>query len=468
MKRIQRLLFSFSILICFEAHAKVKLPPLIAEHMVLQRETKVALWGWAPKSSNISITTSWNNKQYKVKSDVAGAWRVMVETPHAGGPYSITFNDGTPLVVKDVLIGEVWICSGQSNMEMPVKGFKNQPVLHSSDLLMEANNPSIRLIRFERAASMQPQDSAVNSGWQPDEPSSVKEFSAVGYQFAKILQQQLHVPVGIIGTYWGGTMVEAWMSDQSLKAFPEINVPRDSVGKGKNTPTVLFNAMLHPLIGYGIKGVIWYQGEQNRGNAAIYDRLLAGMVKDWRQQWQCGEWPFYYVQIAPYKYNDKIGPSAPLREAQQRALQLIPNSGMVVSMDAGQDNSIHPPDKTTISKRLACWALAKTYNRQDLPYQSPYYSTMKVNGSAVVLHFDNATNGLTTFGKPLANFEVAGEDQVFYPAEARITGDGIRVVCDKVKEPVAVRYGYKDWTDGEVYNTEGFPLAPFRTDDWNQ
>jgi sialate O-acetylesterase len=238
------------------------------------------------------------------------------------------------------------------------------------------------------------------------------------------------------------------------------------VGKGKNTPTALFNAMLHPLIGYGIKGVIWYQGEQNRGNAAIYDRLLASMVKEWRELWQSGEWPFYYVQIAPYQYNDKLGPSAPLREAQQRALQLIPNAGMVVSLDVGQEKSIHPPDKITISKRLAYWALAKTYKRKGLSFTSPYYSSMKVTGSSVTLRFDNAVNGLTSFGKPIINFEVAGADQVFYPAEARIQGDGIRVTCDKVKEPIAVRYGYKDWVEGEVYNTEGLPLAPFRTDAW--
>ena len=466
MKQIQCFLLGFIILLSLDAHSKIVLPPLIANHMVLQQQSKVALGGWAKKSSAITISTSWNKKIYKAKADGTGAWKVMVETPVAGGPYSITISDGTPLVLSDVLIGEVWLCSGQSNMEMPVKGFKNQPVLHSNDILMQANNSPIRLIRFDRAASMKPQDSAVNSGWLPENAESVKEFSAVGYQFAKLLQQQLKVPIGIIGTYWGGTMVEAWMSDKSLKAFPKINVPTDTAGKGKNTPTALFNAMLHPLVGYGIKGVIWYQGEQNRSNAAIYDRLLAAMVQDWRELWKAGDWPFYYVQIAPYRYNDKLGPSAPLREAQQRALQLIPNAGMAVSLDAGAERSIHPPDKTIISKRLAYLALAKTYNRAGLSYASPYYTSMKVNGNAVTLHFDNAPNGLTTYGKTLTNFEVAGADQIFYPGEARIIGEGIRVTSDKVKDPLAVRYGYKDWVEGEVYNTEGLPLAPFRTDNW--
>jgi sialate O-acetylesterase len=467
MKRVSLFLTGLMTLLFLQAHSKIVLPPVIDNHMVLQRETRVAIWGWADQGATVTISPSWNKKVYRTKADGAGKWKVLVETPSAGGPYSITLSDGsTPLVLKDILIGEVWLCSGQSNMEMPVEGFKNQPVLNSNDILMEAGNPNIRLFREERAASMTPKDSCLNSGWQLDDPEAAKKFSAVGYGFARLLQKQLGVPVGIIGTYWGGTMVEAWMDQKSLESFPEIKVPSDTVGKGKNTPTALFNAMLHPLIGYGIKGVIWYQGEQNRGNAAIYDRLLASMVKEWRELWQSGEWPFYYVQIAPYQYNDKLGPSAPLREAQQRALQLIPNAGMVVSLDVGQEKSIHPPDKITISKRLAYWALAKTYKRKGLSFTSPYYSSMKVTGNSVTLRFDNAVNGLTSFGKPIINFEVAGADQVFYPAEARIQGDGIRVTCDKVKEPIAVRYGYKDWVEGEVYNTEGLPLAPFRTDAW--
>jgi sialate O-acetylesterase len=465
MKRVQFFLLALFFL-CFEANSKIKLPPLIADHMVLQQQSNVALWGWVSNSSNVIITTSWNKKIYKVKASANGAWNVKVETPVAGGPYTITLSDGSPLILKDILIGEVWICSGQSNMEMPVKGFKNQPVLNSTDLLMEANNSSIRLIRFERAASMKPEDSAVNTGWQLASAESVKEFSAVGYQFAKLLQQQLKVPVGIIGTYWGGTKVEAWMSKESFHSFPEIKIPQDTTGSNKNTPTVLYNAMLHPLIGYGIKGVLWYQGEQNRPNPEIYDRLLAAMVKDWRSRWQIGEWPFYYVQIAPYRYNDKLGPSAPLREAQSKALNLIPNSGMAVSMDVGEERSIHPPDKTTIAKRLLYWALANTYGYEGLPYESPSYQSMQVNHDTVVVRFKNAVNGLTSFGKTIASFELAGEDRKFYPATAWITGDGIRLKTEQVKQPLAVRYAYKDWVIGEVYNTEGLPLFPFRTDTW--
>ena len=223
--------------------------------------------------------------------------------------------------------------------------------------------------------------------------------------------------------------------------------------------------MINPLVGYGIKGVLWYQGEQNRSNAEIYDRLLAAMVKEWRSLWGYGEWPFYYVQIAPFRYNDKLGPAAPLREAQTRALKLIPNSGMVVSMDAGEEKSIHPADKTTISKRLLYWALATTYGYKNLPYASPKISSFKTTDSVVVVRFDNAPNGLTSYGMPITAFELAGADGIFYPAEARIIGEGIRLTSQKVTAPAAVRYAYKDWVVGNVYNTEGLPLLPFKTDE---
>ncbi|NTS43903.1 sialate O-acetylesterase [Flavisolibacter sp. BT320] len=464
MKRLTFFLLFLAFVGAQKANAKIQLPPLIADGMVLQQQSRVSLWGWANKSAAITVTTSWNKKVYTTKSNASGEWKLKVETPAAGGPYFIVISDGTPVKLTDILIGEVWLCSGQSNMEMPVEGFRNQPILHASDILLAADNPKIRMIRFERAASMTPRDSVANTGWQHCTAESVRKFSAVGYQFASILQQQLGVPVGVIGTYWGGTMVEAWMSEKSLQPFPEVTIPADTVGKGKHAPSALFNAMVNPLVGYGIKGMLWYQGEQNRGNPGIYDQLLASMVKDWRERWQVGEFPFYYVQIAPFRYKDTMGPAAPFREAQQRALQHIPNAGMVVSLDVGEEGGIHPPDKSTISKRLACWALAKTYHRKGLPHASPLFSSMNITGNTATLRFENAANGLTAYGKPIVNFEMAGEDKVFYPAQARIVGEGIRLTSEKVTKPVAVRYGYKDWLAGEVYNTEGLPLAPFRTD----
>jgi sialate O-acetylesterase len=454
------------LLVSVNVSARVVLPSIFSDNMVLQQKDQVNIWGKAAVHKTVSITTSWNKKKYSVHSDKQGNWKTKISTPSAGGPYTITFSDGESLTLQNILIGEVWVCSGQSNMEMPVEGFKNQPILHSNDILMEADNPQIRLFRLERAASTTPLKDCKTSSWQESNPETVKKFSALGYQYAKLLQGRLKVPVGIIGTYWGGTMVEAWMSENSLQAFPQIRVPKDTAGTGKNTPAVLFNAMINPLVGYGIKGVIWYQGEQNRVNPGIYDQLLPAMVKEWRTLWKQGEWPFYYVQIAPYRYNDKLGPAAPVREAQLKAMNQIPNSGMVVTMDVGEEKLIHPSDKTTISKRLAYWALSNTYGRKGLAYASPVYQSMKITGDTVTIRFDHAANGLTSFGKELSAFEIAANDQVFYPATAKITGEGIRVYSTQVKGPVAVRYAYKDWVVGDLFNIEGLPVAPFRTDNW--
>jgi len=446
--------------------------------MVLQQQSEAPLWGWATAGSRVTVVTSWDHKVYSAMAGTDGSWKVRVKTPGAGGPYSIRCVEGHPgqgsrrddkaVTLNNILIGEVWLCSGQSNMEMPVKGFKNQPVLGSTQLLMDADNPQIRLFRLERAQSRIPQTDCKATGWQEANAVSVADFSAVGYQYAKILQEKLKVPVGVIMTTWGGTVIEAWMNKAGLVSFQGIKVLKvdDTVRITKNEPTVLYNAMVQPLAGYGIKGVIWYQGEQNRPNAEIYDSLLVTMVKEWRRLWNTGDWPFYYVQIAPYGYHDKLGPAAPLREAQLKALSRIPHAGMVVSMDAGEQQSIHPADKTVISQRLACWALAETYGRVGLPHVSPTYRGMKIEKDGIAINFYYAPNGLTSFGKTPAAFEVAGDDKVFYPAKVRITGNGITVWSDSVSAPVAVRYAWKDWVAGDLYSTEGLPVAPFRTDNW--
>ena len=460
--------FLFFLLSLSAVRSEIGLPAVVGDHMVLQQRSAVPLWGTARPGGLVKVTPSWDHRVYSVTAAVDGSWRVRIKTPVAGGPYTITLDDGKKLVLSDVLIGEVWICSGQSNMEMPVKGFMNQPVLHANELLLDAENPAIRLFRQERAASRQLQKDCKATGWETAGALSVREFSAVGYQYAKLLQARLRVPVGMIMSTWGGTVIEAWMDQPSLDSFPFVKVlsAEDTAKINKNEPTVLFNAMIHPLLGYGIRGVLWYQGEQNRPNPQVYDRLMASMVGEWRKLWQCGDWPFYYVQIAPYGYHDTLGPAAPVREAQARAMRLIPRSGMVVSMDVGDEHTIHPSDKGTIGERLLYWALADTYGWKGLAYLGPVYSSMKVVKNGIALSFSNASNGLTSYGKPLAAFEVAGDDRRFFPARARITGTGITVQSDSVRAPVAVRYAYKDWVVGDLYNTEGLPAEPFRSDSW--
>ena len=467
---MKRKLFITSCLLVLTMHAfaKIALPTVISDGMVLQQNTGVLIWGKARPSAKLSIITSWNHRRYTAWVKKDSTWSMRVQTPKAGGPFTITLNDGMPLILKDILIGEVWVCSGQSNMEMPVKGFGNQPIMNTNDILMDAENPQIRLFRLERALTRTPQYNCKATGWLTADAQSVKDFSAVGYQYAKLLQSRLKVPVGVIMSTWGGTMIEAWMDRASLTEFPEVKTVSDTAKILKNDPSVLFNAMINPFAGYGIKGVIWYQGEQNRINYQIYDRLMAAMVKEWRKIWNCGDWPFYFVQITPYTYTTKDvqGLAAYLREAQQKAMSKIPNSGMAVTMDIGSEKVIHPPDKLTISKRLAYWALANTYQKTGINFQSPVYKSLKITGSNAYVNFDFTPNGLTTFGKEPSVFEIAGEDKIFYPAKAKISGNGIVIQSDKVKTPIAVRYGFKDWVVGDVYNTEGLPVTPFRTDNW--
>ncbi|MES2371471.1 MAG: sialate O-acetylesterase [Bacteroidota bacterium] len=469
--RIKPLLFCLLALagVLF-VNARIVLPSIISSNMVLQQNARVALWGKAKRGSKISIITGWNRKSYSTTTLQDSSWKLMVETPAAGGPYEISISDGEAVTLKNILIGEVWLCSGQSNMEMPVKGFGNQPILHSNDILVDAENPQIRLFRVEKAMTRTPQPDCKATPWEDANAQSVKEFSAVGYQFAKILQEKLKVPVGVIMSAYGGTKIEAWMDAQSLKTFPGTKIipVSDTAAIIKNDATVLYNAMIHPIEGYGINGAIWYQGESNRSNAKEYDRLMQEMVASWRKLWQMGDWPFYYVQIAPYVYTERDvrGLAPALREAQEKALSLIPNSGMVVTMDIGMEKTIHPPDKSTVSRRLAYLALANRYGKKGISFASPSYKSMRVTDTAVYVNFQNTPNGLMTTATALSAFEIAGEDRIFYPAKAKISGNGVMIENGAVKKPVAVRYGFKDFITGDLFNTEGLPVAPFRTDQW--
>ncbi|WP_315814677.1 sialate O-acetylesterase [Paraflavitalea speifideaquila] len=462
IKQVLSALFTF--MVC-TAQATITLPALFGNNMVLQQQTDAAIWGMAKKNATVTIITSWDKKKYTVQANASGNWKTTVRTPKASGPYEISLSDGELLKLSNVLIGEVWICSGQSNMEMPVKGFRNQPIIGADDMLLEADDTAIHLFRLERAFNKTKQTD-VKAKWETVAPRSVKEFSAVGYNFARILRQRLKVPIGIIQTTWGGTPIEAWMDSLSLQQVEGVKYPAAGATMTKNDPAVLFNAMIAPLVGYNMKGVLWYQGESNRLQPQLYAKLMQGMVNEWRSLWNTGNWPFYYVQIAPYQYPNSRELVPYLREAQDKAQTLISNSGMVVCMDAGDQRTIHPANKLIVSKRLAYWALANTYDREGIVYQGPVYKSMKIVADTAKIAFNNAPNGLTTYGKDLVNFEVAGSDKVFYPANAKITNEGIYLFSPQVKGPAAVRYAFKDWPEGELFNTDGLPAAPFRTDDW--
>jgi sialate O-acetylesterase len=448
-------------------NAQVKLPAIFSDNMVLQQQTDVAIWGTAKNNSTVKITTSWNKKSYSARAGSDGRWKVKVSTPSAGGPYEVTVSEGNTLRFKNVMIGEVWICSGQSNMEMPMKGYRNQPILQSNEYIATSSNPNIRLFTVKKETNLNPQDDFTGT-WLNCEPENVNGFSATAYFFGLMLNKALNVPVGLINSSWGGTRIEPWISEEGVKRFDFVTLPdKNQTGTlSPQTPTVLFNAMINPLVGYGIRGGIWYQGESNRNEPEKYEKLLPGLVENWRSVWGLGDFPFYYVQIAPFNYGPSGLNSAYLREAQLKASAAISNIGMASIMDIAEEFNIHPADKKTGSFRLAFLALSKTYGKEGFASSGPVLKEMTVEGPLVKLTFDNAVNGLTSFGKELSCFEVAGSAKRFYPAKAFITGTGITLISEYVNEPVAVRYAFKDFIIGDLFNTEGLPASSFRTDTW--
>lgn len=452
-----------------DIRAVIKLPAIFGNHMVLQQQSDVAIWGTTTVSNSIKITTSWNGKNYITKADNNGDWKIRVKTPSAGGPYKIVISDGVPLELLDILIGEVWVCSGQSNMEMLMKGYPNQPVKGSNNDIAKSMNKNIRLFTVKNDPSYEPQKD-FRGNWLSCEPENTSNFSATAYYFGEMLQEALDIPVGLICSSWGGTRIEAWINEAGIKKFDYVKPADKSQLKGvnSNSPSVLFNSMINPMTGFGIKGVIWYQGESNRSEPAHYLQLMPEMVTGWREKWAIGDFPFYFVQIAPFDYGANGFNSAFFREAQLNASSIIPNSGMACIMDIGEKDCVHPSNKKTGAERLAFLALAKTYLKQGFAYSGPVLKKLTVEGNLVYLTFDHAANGLTTFGKKLENFQLSGVNRRFYPAEGIITDKGILLYSRWVGSPVAVRYAFDDFAVGELYNTEGLPASSFRSDDWEK
>lgn len=464
MNKITILLLSLAAYTC-NVQAEIWLPSIFSDNMVLQQQSDVAFWGTASGDTNVTLKTSWDNKEYKTKADKDGQWRLHISTSTAGGPYDIEISDGKKTTLSNVLLGEVWFCSGQSNMEMKLRG-NSSPILNGNEIITHAENPSIRLLRVGMASSLTPQANIKNS-WQVCTSETAREFSALAFQYGQILQQRLQVPVGIIVSAVGGTAIQAWMDSETLKDFPEVEIPKtlNGIASPFKEPTALFNAMVAPVIGYGIKGFIWYQGESNRHEPERYAQLFPAMVKSWREKWGLGDLPFYYVQIAPYATQGGGRSGAKLRETQLHVMATIPNSGMASAIDVGMETDIHPMDKTTLAKRLSYWALANAYGIKGIGFHGPVYKSMEIDGDKAILTFDNAVH-LTSYKKDLTLFEIAGEDRLFHPAEATAEKNEVTVHSRDVKKPVAVRYAFKEWVVGELYNNDGLPASSFRTDDW--
>ena len=464
----KRLLLILCILSGMMASAKVVLPKMFSDGMVLQRETQANLWGTAKKNATVTITTSWDKKKYLSKTDGNGQWRQSITTPKAGGPYTITLSDGETTTLNDILIGEVWVCSGQSNMEMQMKGFKAQPVEGAITDGLHSRDPLLRMFTVKRNSQFAPVDT-VSGSWMDATPAHVREFSATAYYFGRALRDVLNVPVGLIVASWGGSACEAWMTAEWLRAFPDAKIPQSATDiKSQNrTPTVLYNGMLHPLIGYTMRGVIWYQGEDNVPRYATYADMLGTMIRGWRADWRQGEFPFYYCQIAPYDYSLikwEVN-SALLREQQARVEREVPNTGMAVLMDAGLEYGIHPRKKRQAGERLAMLALGKTYCIGGIP-EHARYEGVEFKGDTAVVRFDRSKEWVY-FDKGTTSdlFEIAGADRVFHPATAWIERNRVYLRSEAVKEPVAVRYAFRNWADGDLF-CDGLPVSSFRSDDW--
>jgi len=489
--------------------AEVKLHALFGDHMVLQQGVKAPVWGTANPGEQVKVTLGSTSAQ--ATADSEGRWKLVLGPLQAGGPFEMTVAGKNTVTLRDVAVGEVWICSGQSNMEMAVG---NSPRawggVHNSEQEIAAGSyPMIRQFTVKKAVAGKPQ-SDVAGEWLVASPQTVGEFTAVGYFFGREIHKALGAPVGLIHTSWGGTPAEAWTSEQTLLSDPDLasifqsrqkelaeypqaldkyreqlsdweRASRQAEAEGKVAPTPpkfpddprssswrvsgLFNAMIAPLIPYAMRGAIWYQGESNADRAYQYRKLFPAMIEDWRRAWGEGDFPFLFVQLANYiqDYAPKTS-WAELREAQTMTLSL-PKTGMAVTADIGDANDIHPRNKQEAGRRLALAAEAIAYGK-DVVYSGPVYESMKVERNRIRLTFRHVDGGLTGRSNPLKSFEIAGADQKFVAAEAKIERNTVVVRSAEVPKPVAVRYAWADNPECSLYNKSGLPAVPFRTDDW--
>ena len=453
-------------------YSEVRLPALFSDNMVLQRGMKVPVWGWADEGEEVSVSFQGQTAKAKARN---GKWMVKLSRLKTGDPAALVVEGKNKIELKNVVVGEVWVCSGQSNMEWPL----NRAYEPAAEISKSAN-PMLRLFMVQKAKAETPAND-VKGRWSESQPESVPNFSAVAYFFGRDLQKALNVPVGLIGTYWGGSPAEAWMSEEVLSSNPEYK--RDVLDsyaaalKAAETapkpqrpawrPGELYNGMIAPLIPYAIKGAIWYQGESNAGRAEQYRRLFPDMIRNWRRDWD-NEFPFFVVQLAPFKeIKSQPGESdwAELREAQLFATQVLPKVGMAVITDVGEEKDIHPSRKEPVGARLALAARGIAYGER-IEYSGPVYKSMKVKKDKAIVSFDHTDGGLIARDGELKGFAICGPDHKFVSATAQIEGNKVVVSHPSVTEPVAVRYGWADFPVVNLWNKAGLPATPFRTDDF--
>jgi sialate O-acetylesterase len=452
------------------ARADVKPHMLFSNGMVLQRGMECPIWGTADAEEKITITFDFadNKGELRCASDKDGKWSVRFpRLEKAGGPYNLSIKGAINEIACTAYVGDVWICSGQSNMEMGLGGCADAAKHKEA-----SKNPKIRLFTVPHKISAEPAKE-INSKWVECGPDTVGGFSGVAYFFGRDLQKALGVPIGLIHTSWGGTVAEAWTPKAALEANPDLKklipaeIKIDEKKPNPNQGTVLYNGMIAPLIPYGIKGAIWYQGESNAGRAEQYETLFPTLIRSWRKDWNQGDFPFFFVQLAPFMKIEKDPTDTPwarLREAQRLTLKLK-NTGMAVITDVGDEKDIHPKQKEPVGARLALAARAIAYGEK-IEYSGPAYDSVKFVDGKAILSFKHLGSGLVAKGGELTGFTIAGEDKVFHNAEATIHGDTIVVSNSAVAKPAAVRFGWANYPVVNLWNEEGLPASPFRTDDW--
>lgn len=512
---MQRLIIVFAAVMIWASavRADVKLPAIFGSNMVLQRDQPIGIWGWADAGEEVTVTLGDGNTATG-KPDAGGKWKVQLAAMKASAVAKdaglvLTVKGKNTVALSNVLIGEVWVCSGQSNMAFALRQAEG-----ADQAIAASNQPAIRLITVPRVPIDKPQGDFI-AKWEVCGPQTAAQFSAVAYFFGRDLLQHLNVPIGLINTSYGGTAAEAWTSRAALESEPSLKPlladwdkrvaeqttekvlaqnqealkrwqiavekakaekveppakPRPLVeaGRSQNRPANLYNGMIAPLLGLSVRGVIWYQGEGNVPRAHQYRTLFPLMIKNWRTDFGQPELPFGFVQLAPFRYtrNDP-GMGAELWEAQLNTLRTVPHTGMAVITDIGDPKDIHPTKKEEVGKRLALWARGKVYGEKDVVYSGPIYKASHAADGKIILTFDHIGGGLKSRDdKPLTHFEIAGEDKAFVPAEAKIEGDTVVVWAKDVAKPAAVRFGWRDDAEPNLANKEGLPASPFRTDDW--
>jgi len=452
--------FVFFLLISSTMMANVTLPNIFGDNMVLQRNAEVKIWGWASPKEEIKLTASWNNQEYKVVANNQAQWELKIKTPEAGGPFTISIKGYNEVVLKNILIGEVWVCAGQSNMEMSASwGIEN-----GEEEMKNATNPNIRFFTVPKLTATTPQNNLLGN-WVESTPETMKNFSAIGYFFAKRLREDLkNVPIGLISSNWGGTPAEIWMPEEVVQNDPVLLENAKKLNEqeyGPRQPGRAYNAMIYPITGFKIAGTLWYQGESNVGSL-VYDKTLSALISSWRKVWQ-DEFPFYFVQIAPYKTGSNNFLNVTVRNSQRKILNEVPKTGMVLTSDISDTIDIHPKNKKDVGIRLANLALAETYKVNSNLVNGPLFKNIQIEKNKAIVSFDFA-DGLHFKNKTSNQFELAGADEIYYPAEASIKNNQVILSSRKVTNPTKVRFAWGNTIQPDLFNKANLPASCFVTE----